>query len=58
MPREAFRCIGCGLRVEGRLNPVTLEIKAYDRAGSDPNAPEKEMLCVRCCYERERATPS
>jgi hypothetical protein len=57
MPREKFRCFDCGLRVEGRLNPVTLQIVAYERSGSDPDAPVRDMLCVRC-YERTRPQSS
>jgi hypothetical protein len=44
--RQRFKCIGCGLTVEGRLN-FRGEVIASDRAGWDGSA-VRDCVCVVC----------
>jgi len=45
--RQRFVCTQCGLQIEGRLNPTTGEITAYDR-GPASNEPPEPCLCRSC----------
>jgi hypothetical protein len=46
--RDKFKCIKCDLRLEGREDEVTGEVKPYDRAPSDPNQTPRPVVCNDC----------
>ncbi len=45
-PRRRFRCTGCGLRIEGRVN---VRGQVYSSSGvTDMTFPEAACLCWSC----------
>ena len=50
--RQRFKCVGCGLVVEGVLvwNGDGFELRAWDKSGWD-GKPAQDMTCYRCKAE-------
>jgi hypothetical protein len=49
--RHTYVCVDCGVRMDGRENPRTGEIHAYDRSPTS-DGPPRRCLCMTCREKR------
>ena len=45
--RERFRCVKCGVRMEGKVGKAGM-VYAYDRSATPVDAVERPIVCAPC----------